>query len=643
MSRFASDKPVLISDTTFRDSHQSALATRVRLEDMLLVADDMNRAGFDSMEIWGGATFDVCTRFLNEDPWERARALRKALPDVKLSMLLRGQNLVGYRHYADDLVEAFVEEAADVGIDIFRVFDALNDERNFISSFKAIKKVGKHAQGTISYTITEQGLGGPIYTIDYYVDKAKTLVEMGADSICIKDMAGMMSPYDAYDLISALKKAVNVPIQLHTHYTSGMASMSVLKAIEAGVDIVDTCLSPFGLRSAQPAVEPIVAALKGTERDTGMDLGLLLKIADKLEEITPKYRQYLDNIKMSVIDTGVLKHQIPGGMITNLVSQLREAKALDRLNEVLEELPRTRADLGYPPLVTPTSQIVGIQAVQNVLFGRYKIISTQVKDYMYGLYGRPPAPIDPELRKKALAGYDKGEEPITERPADQLEPELAKAEAATSGLAKDRKDVITYALYPITGMRFLKWKYGIEEPPREVLPISLEEIRRQEELVQKALKGELVEKAPPVEKGEDLRTFNVFVDDHAYKVEVEEVGGAPVISSVRRAPAPRPAPAPVQPAAPAPPKQEAKPAPAPAASVAAPQAGETAVLSPMPGLLVKYEKQVGDKVSADEAIVTIEAMKMQMAVNAPAAGTVKALNFAPGDSVDKNAVLAIIG
>ena len=638
-------QPVLISDTTFRDSHQSALATRLRIEDMREIAPYMNKAGFDSMEVWGGATFDVCTRFLNEDPWERARELRKLLPDVKLSMLLRGQNLVGYRHYADDVVDAFVKESVDVGIDIFRIFDALNDERNCISAFNAVKKYKRHVQATISYTITEGRLGGPIYTIDYYVNKSKKFVDMGADSICIKDMAGMLSPYDAYELVSALKKAVDVPIQLHTHYTSGMAAMTLLKAIEAGVDIVDTCLSPFGLRSAQPAVEPIVAALRGSERDTGLDLDLLLKITEKIEEIAPKYRSFLDNTRMSVIDTGVLQHQVPGGMITNLVSQLREAQALDKLHDVLEELPKTRADLGYPPLVTPTSQMVGIQSVQNVLFGKYKIISSQVKDYIYGLYGAPPAPINPDVLKKALHGYPKGEVPITCRAADIIEPELEQAKKAVEGLAKDMKDILTYALYPITGLRFLKWKYGLETPPKEVMPITMEEVKKQEELIQKAMKGELEEKKPEIQKGENLRTFNIFVNDSPFKVEVEEIGGAPVISSVRRTPPPPTKPA-VEETKAAPKTEVAKPAAAPAPAstdVVQAGAGETPILSPMPGLMIKHEKKVGDTVAKDEPVVTIEAMKMQMAVNAPVAGTIKAINFAEGVSVEKNAVLAVIG
>ncbi|MHC9539482.1 MAG: pyruvate carboxylase subunit B [Vulcanimicrobiota bacterium] len=640
-------KPVLISDTTFRDSHQSSIATRLRMEDMETVAREMNKIGFYSMEVWGGATFDVTTRFLNEDPWVRITQFKKLMPDTKITMLLRGQNLVGYRHYADDVVDAFVDASCEAGIDIFRVFDALNDERNFLTAFKAIKRNKKHIQGSICFSLTERRLGGPIYTIKYYVDKAKTLVDMGADSICIKDMAGLMSPYDSYELISALKEAVDLPIQLHTHYTSGMGSMTLLKAVEAGVDIIDTCLAPFALRSSQPAIEPLLAALYNTARDPKLNLDLILKIGDKIEEITPKYKNFLDSTKMSVIDTGVLAHQVPGGMTTNLVSQLREANALDKLKEVFEELPRTRKDLGYPPLVTPTSQIVGIQAVQNVLFGKYKIFSSQVKDYIYGLYGKPPAPINPEVQKKALAGYERGETPITCRAADVLEPELDKAKKATKGLAKDMRDVLTYALYPITGMKFLKWKYGLETPPPEVQPRTIEDVQRENELIQKALKGQLVEKVEKElpDKGPGIRTFNVFVDEEHYKVEIEETGGIPYVTNiVRSAPqqppekkAERPAPPPPKPKAPTP-KYEA-----PKAAASEAKEGETSVLSPMPGLVIKYDKKVGEEVKEGEPVLILEAMKMQMAVNAPVSGIVKAINFKQGDSVEKNAVLAVIG
>jgi pyruvate carboxylase subunit B len=456
-------KPVRITDLTLRDGHQSLFATRMKTEDMLPIADKMDSIGFYSMEIWGGATFDVMTRFLNEDPWERVRLLKKRMPNTKLQMLLRGQNLVGYRNYADDVVEAFVEKAAEVGIDIFRVFDAVNDERNFIAAFKAIKKCGKHIQGSLSYSLTEKRLGGPIFNIDYFVNKAKIIEDMGADSFCIKDMAGIISPYDAFDLISALKQKITIPVHLHTHYTSGMASMACLKAIEAGVDGIDTCLAPFALRSSHPAIEPFVITLKDTPYDTHFDLEKIAEIDEYLESIISKYISFADTTKFSVIDIGVLMHQIPGGMISNLVSQLKQAKALHRLKEVYEEVPKTRQDLGFPPLVTPTSQIVGVQAVFNVMAGRYKMISKEVKDYFYGLYGKPPAPVNEEIRKKALKGYERGETPIESRPGDILEPEMPKAKEALKGITDDMGDILIYALYPMTGLEFLKKKYGIEE------------------------------------------------------------------------------------------------------------------------------------------------------------------------------------
>ncbi len=480
---------LLITDLTFRDGHQSLLATRVRTDDLAAIAPEMNRVGFWSMEVWGGATFDVMTRFLNEDPWERIRTFKRLMPDVRLQMLLRGQNLVGYRNYADDVVRAFVAHAAECGIDVFRVFDALNDERNFATAFQAIHDAGKHIQGAISYSLTERSLGGPVFTLDYFVEKARTLERMGADSLCIKDMAGLMSPDDAAALVGRLKRELSIPVGVHTHFTSGMAYMTLLRAIDAGVDIIDTCLAPFALRTSHAALEPIVAALAGRPRDTGLDVERLLKLGEHFETIAPKYREFLDDTKMSTIDTGVLSHQIPGGMFSNMVAQLRQADALNRLPEVYEELPRTRRELGYPPLVTPTSQIVGTQAVLNVLFGRYKMISNEVKDYVYGLYGKPPAAIDPEVQKLALAGYPRGSEPFTGRAADLLAPELAKAEEDTKGLARDIGDVLCYALYPTTGLRFLKWKYGVEAPPPETRPKTLEDVRREDERVAKARKA----------------------------------------------------------------------------------------------------------------------------------------------------------
>jgi pyruvate carboxylase subunit B len=481
-----SKKPIRITDTTLRDGHQSTLATRMRTEDMIPIAEELDQVGFYSVEMWGGATFDVTHRFLGEDPWERVRTLKKFMPKTPFQMLLRGQNLVAYRNHPDDLVEAFVEKSAEVGIDIFRCFDAVNDERNFEAAFKVIKRCGKHIQGTICYSLTERRMGGPVYNLNYYLEKAKILEDMGADSLCIKDMAGLLAPYDVYELVMALKKTVRIPIQLHTHYTSGMASMTYLKAIEAGVDIIDTALAPFALRSSQPAVEPIVVALEGTPWDSGLDIAKLLKLGEYLETIAPKYRDFLDTTKMAVIDTNVLKHQIPGGMISNMVSQLKQQKAIHRINEVYEELPRTRKDLGYPPLVTPTSQIVGVQAVLNTLFGRYKMVSMETQDYVYGLYGRSPVPISEEIKKLVLKGYKRGKEPITCRPADLIEPELAKAKEETKGLARDLCDTLIYALYPKTGVEFLKWKYGLEPIPEKVKPKTLEDVKREDEAMAKA-------------------------------------------------------------------------------------------------------------------------------------------------------------
>jgi len=630
--------PVKITDTTFRDGHQSLLATRLRTEDMLPIMEEVDSVGYHSVEVWGGATFDVTTRFLNEDPWDRLRTLKRMLPNTPLQMLLRGQNLVGYRNYADDVVAEFVAYTAECGMDIFRVFDALNDERNFESSFKAIKKAGKHIQATICYSLTERKLGGPVFNIEYFVNKAKLMEGMGADSLCVKDMAGLTAPYDICDLIEALKKELKIPIQLHTHYTSGMASMAYMKAIEAGVDIVDTALAPFALRSSQPALEPIVVSLQDTPRDTGLDINKLFKIGQFVENIAPKYRDYLDTTKMAVIDTGVLLHQIPGGMISNLVNQLREANALDRLQEVYEELPRTRKELGVPPLVTPTSQIVGVQAVLNVLMGRYKMITAQVKDYCYGLYGIPPQPIDPDVRKKALKGYPRGEEPITCRAADVLEPEMEKAKEETKDIAKDIGDVLIYALYPQTGMRFLRWKYGKEEPPEEVKPKTMEQVKREDELIKKALAGELMEK--PVkevpEKGPGTKKYRVFVDGEYYSVEVEgeDTAGVPVVRQITPAP-----------------KSEETPLPAPKPGPAVKkeeevslilEKGEGAVVAPMPGMIVEVKCKVGDTVSSGDEVIILEAMKMQNPLPAPKDGVVKAINVKAGDSVGGDDVLLII-
>jgi len=490
MNNFLEDgpkNPVKIQDNTFRDGHQSLLATRMRTEDMLPIAEKMDSVGFWAMEVWGGATFDTMHRFLGEDPFERIRTLKKYIKKTPFSMLLRGQNLVGYRNYADDVARLFVDKSCEAGMDVFRVFDALNDFRNFQTVVDRIKANGKHFQGTICYSLTERRMGGDVFNLEYYLGKAGELQEMGADSLCLKDMAGIMAPFDIARLITELKKSVTIPIHLHTHYTSGMASMVYLEAIKAGVDIVDTCLAPFALRTSQPAVEPIVATLNGTTRDPGFDLSLLLEMGDYMETIAPKYRDYLAKHRMSVIDTSVLAHQVPGGMISNLVSQLTEAKALDRLPEVYKEVAVTRKELGMPPLVTPTSQIVGVQAVLNVLFGRYKMVTNEVKDLAYGLYGKTPIPVDPEVQKKVLNKYKRGDTPITGRAADYLEPELAKAREKVGDLAKDDFDLLIYALYPTSGEQFLKWKYGLEERPPEVMPKTIEDIRKEDEAMAAAI------------------------------------------------------------------------------------------------------------------------------------------------------------
>ena len=491
-TRPEAENPVRICDVTFRDGHQSTLATRMRTEDMESMAAEMDRCGFYSMEVWGGATFDVAHRFLGEDPWDRPRKLKKLMPHTPLQMLLRGQNLVAYRNYPDDVVDTFVDQAAEVGIDIFRVFDALNDERNHERAARAIKRCGKHYQAAICYSLTQPRMGGPIYNLESYVKKALILQEMGADSICIKDQAGLISPCDAYELVKALKGNLKTPVNLHTHYTTGQASMSVFKAIEAGVDIVDTALSPFALRSSEPAIEPLVVALYGTNRDTGLEVEQLLKCAQMLEQVAPKYRDFLDTSTMSVIDTGALAHQIPGGMTTNLVAQLRQMNALDKLGEVKEETARVRAEFGYPPLVTPMSQIVGAQAVQNVLIGRYKLLSNEARDYISGAYGKPPAPIAPDVKKMVL----KGRAPITSRPADLLEPEMEKDREESKEFAKNIQDILIYALYPVTGARFLKYKYGIDrnipddwKPPRA--PKTLEAVKVEDELIAQVRAGKL--------------------------------------------------------------------------------------------------------------------------------------------------------
>ncbi len=568
---------VKLTDTTLRDAHQSLIATRMRTRDMLPIADKMDEVGFFSLEVWGGATFDSSIRFLNEDPWDRLRALKKTIKKTPLQMLLRGQNLVGYRHYSDDIVVKFVEHAAESGIDIFRIFDAVNDIRNMEVSIKTAKRVGAHVQGTVCYTIS------PVHPIPLYVKMAKELEEMGCDSLCIKDMAGLISPQSAFDLVSALKEKISIPVDLHSHCTSGMAPMSYLFACEAGVDILDTAFSPFAWGTSQPPTETTVAALRGTAYDTGLDLFLLTEIKKYFEELKEKYRGILDPISER-IDTNVLKYQIPGGMLSNLVSQLKEQNALDKYEAVLAEMPRVREELGYPPLVTPTSQIVGTQAVLNVLMGeRYKVVPKEVKDYVKGLYGRTPAPVSKEIITKILGN----EKPITCRPADLLPPELDKVtkEANALGIVKKPEDILTYALYPAIAPKFLRGE------------------AKEEALL--APKPNNMKAAPlPTE-------FKVEVDGDLFDVKIVSAGGG---MSVR-----------------------------PIEAVEKPKTMDGAITASMQGMVLKLKVKKGDPVAKGDVVLVLEAMKMENNIHAPHSGVVKEIFVKEGSTVSAGDALLVIG
>ncbi len=439
---------VKIMETALRDSHQSLVATRMTTEEMLPILDLLDEVGYYSMEVWGGATFDSCLRFLDEDPWQRLRTIRSHIKNSKLQMLFRGQNILGYRHYADDVVEYFVQKSIANGIDIIRIFDALNDARNLKTAISATKKEGGHVQAALSYTT------GPTYTTEYYVKYAKQLEEMGADSICIKDMAGLLLPYESYDLVKALKETVKVPIQLHTHYTAGLASMTVLKAVEAGVDIIDTAMSPLAMGTSQPPTEPIVASLAGTEYDTGLSLEKLDKASKMFDALREKYlANGLLDPKVLKVDVNALLYQVPGGMLSNLVSQLKNAGKSDKLSEVLEEVPKVRADVGYPPLVTPSSQIVGTQAVMNVIAGeRYKMVTKEFKGLVKGEYGKTPVAISEDIKKKIIGD----EKQITCRPADNIKPELDKLRSECAQYLQQDEDVLSYALFDKVAVKFFE-------------------------------------------------------------------------------------------------------------------------------------------------------------------------------------------
>lgn len=441
-------KPVKITETVLRDGHQSLIATRMKTEEMIPVLEAMDQVGYHSLEMWGGATFDASLRFLGEDPWDRLRKIRHAVKNTKLQMLLRGQNLLGYKHYPDDIVREFIYKSVANGIDILRIFDALNDTRNIRVALEAVRKAGAHAQAALSYTTS------PVHNIPFYVKLASEMESMGADSICIKDMSGILTPYAAYDLVKALKETVGIPIQLHSHYTSGLAAMTYLKAIEAGVDIVDTAISPFSMGTSQPPTEPMVAALSGTPYDTGLDLTKLNVVRDHFQPIRDNYMaEGILNPKMLGVDVNTLLYQVPGGMLSNLVSQLQMQNAVDKYDEVLREVPRVREDLGYPPLVTPLSQMVGTQAVLNVVLGeRYKMVPKEIKAYVRGEYGKPAVAISDEIRKKII-----GDEPVIEcRPADLLEPQLEENRKLISEYIEQDEDVLTYALFGKVALDFFK-------------------------------------------------------------------------------------------------------------------------------------------------------------------------------------------
>ncbi len=450
---------IKITDTILRDAHQSLIATRMPLEDMLPIAEKLDNVGFYALEVWGGATFDACVRFLNEDPWERLRELRKAFKKTKLQMLLRGQNLLGYRHYSDDIVDEFVKKSIENGIDIIRVFDALNDTRNIKTSIEATKKYGAHAQAAISYTTS------PVHNNQYYIDLAIELEKMGADSICIKDMSGILLPYPAYDLVTELKKSVSVPIEVHSHFTSGIANQTYMKAIEAGADIIDTAISPMGNGTSQPATEPMIASLEGTSYyPEGINMELLLEVSDYFKTLRDKYlASGLLDTKVLNVDVNTLKYQVPGGMLSNLVSQLKSQGKEDMFDEVLKEIPRVREDFGYPPLVTPMSQMVGTQAVFNVILGeRYKMVPNEAKNYVKGLYGKPTIPIAEDIKKKIIGE----EEVFLGRPADLLEPQLVELRDEIKQYLEQEEDVLTYASFPQVALEFFKnrqaKKYKIE-------------------------------------------------------------------------------------------------------------------------------------------------------------------------------------
>ena len=599
---------VHVSELVLRDGHQSLIATRLRTNDMLPICSKLDAIGFWSLEAWGGATFDACVRYLREDPWDRLKKLRKALPNSRLKMLLRGQNLLGYRHYSDDVVRAFVNKSAENGVDVFRIFDAMNDLRNLRVSIEAVKKNGKHAEGTIAYTTS------PVHDVSYFVALAIELAEMGSDSIAIKDMAGLLTPMATAELVKAIRTAVNLPIHLHSHATSGLASMCLLKGVENGATIIDTCNSSFSEGASHPTTESLVAALKGTEYDTGLNLEALQEITAYFREVRRKYWQF--ESEFTGVDTRVLVNQVPGGMISNLSNQLKEQGALNRMDEVLAEIPRVREDLGYPPLVTPTSQIVGTQAVLNVMTGaRYKSVTNEVKNYLLGQYGKSPAPVNESIKNAAVG---QGAEVISCRPADLLDDEMDRLRQESEAWAMTEEDVLTYAMFPDLAKTYLQERNADSLKPEVLLvkdAVSTSDARFAPNEFKVTLHGETfhIKLTGSGHAGEEKRPFYVSVDGIAEEVIVEtlseiEVGGGKSSSGKKKKAAVT---------------SSGRPRPS----------HEGCVTTAMPGSIVEVKVKAGDKVNAGDAVLVIEAMKMENEIQAPKSGVVVAVHVKKGDTV----------
>ena len=592
-------KPLKITDTILRDAHQSILATRMRTEDMLPIATKLDQVGYFSIENWGGATFDSCIRFLNESPWDRARELKKRMPKTPFQMLLRGQNLLGYRHYADDIVERFVKKSVDVGINIFRIFDALNDFRNIEKAMEVVKKCGETVEGTISYTVS------PVHNVELYLKMAKQLENMGSDIICIKDMAGLLTPSVVRTLVREIKKTVNLPIHLHTHATTGLVGMNLQCAIDEGVDIVDTAMSPLSMGTSQFATECVVAALKGTERDTGLDLNLLHEIADYFKEVKKHYAQYESDFKG--VDIKILDSQIPGGMISNMENQLKEQNAVDKIDEVLKEVPRVRKDMGFPPLVTPTSQIVGSQATLNVLTGeRYKIITKETRECLLGKYGQLPGEVNQELFDKVA----ENEKVIDCRPADLLEPEWDKVVKECEGKVTEEEDLLSYAMFPKVALKFFETRNN---------PAATEQANTAAPKTKSKLNEGAAASDLPIAAGSPS-SYTISVNGKAYAVEVAPAGSAPARVSTA---------------------QQQSTAPQPPA--VAPSDSGNFIDAKLPGTILSVKVQTGTSVSEGDTVFVIEAMKMETEIKSPYTGVVQTIHVQEGNSVSVGDLLATIG